>query len=89
MTDHIDRIGQVPPTTPQPVEPKNTEADPSPAFRTLLDSLEKLVRERGPGTNEVDNADDLRDAMSRADDDFKQVMDLRESLEEAFKRRMQ
>ena len=89
MTDHVDRIGPVPPTTPQPVEPKNKEADPSPAFRTLLGSLEKLVRDRGPGSTEVDSADDLRDAMSRADDDFKQVMDLRESLEEAFKRRMQ
>jgi len=89
MSESIDRIGSLSPTPPRPAEPTADEAEPSPAFRTLLDSLEKLVRDRARPATEVVDADDLRDAMSRADDGFKQVMDLRQSLEEAFKRRMQ
>ncbi|MBM4061279.1 MAG: hypothetical protein FJ265_09340 [Planctomycetes bacterium] len=58
----------------------------TPGFRTLLESLEKLAaahRQAPP----VQDADQLQDAMARADSGFTTAMELRRLLEAAFRAR--
>lgn len=62
-------------------------ADPSPAFRTLLDSLQRLV-DKQPKAPEVACPDTLRDALRDTDQVFAQAMDLRKRLEDAFRARL-
>ena len=76
-------------STPQPVSPANGTADgasASPAFRALLDSLERLVQNQ-PRAPEVADAHGLHDAIRDADQGFRQAMDLRRRLEDAFRAR--
>jgi hypothetical protein len=86
-SEPVDRL-LVPGTASAPgaAPPSPARADASPAFRRLLESLEKLARER-PATREVTDADTLQQEIARADDGFRQVMDLRRRLEEAFRSR--
>jgi hypothetical protein len=62
-------------------------ADPSPAFRTLLDSLQRLV-DKQPKAPEVACPDTLREALRDTDQVFAQAMDLRKRLEDAFRARL-
>jgi len=77
----------------QPVAPKTTAAatavpsDASPAFRILLDSLDRLVQAQ-PRAPEVQSADDLKTAIDDTDKGFQQAMDLRRRLEDAFRARL-
>ena len=67
-------------------------ADPtadSTEFRRLLEQLENLSRSAeatGAEQTGVEDADDLKNALQRAEDDFVSAMDLRRQLEEAFRR---
>jgi hypothetical protein len=72
-----------------PIAPANGP-DPrgggTPAFRRLLESLERLAQQhRQPPA--VGDADQLQAALQRADHDFATAMDLRRRLEEAFRGR--
>ena len=80
-------------SAPQPASPANGAADgpvdggaASPAFRALLDSLERLVRSQARAP-EVADAHGLHDAIRDADQGFRQAMDLRRRLEDAFRAR--
>jgi hypothetical protein len=68
-------------------QPNAAIADPSPAFRTLLDSLQRLV-DKQPKAPEVACPDTLRDALRDTDQVFAQAMDLRKRLEDAFRARL-
>jgi len=58
----------------------------SPAVRAVLDSLERLARSQ-PRAPEVADADGLHTAIRDADQGFRQAMDLRRRLEDAFRAR--
>jgi hypothetical protein len=61
-----------------------TVADPA-AFRRILERLEQLARTEPP--TGVKDAEDLADAMRKAEDGFTSAMDLRRQLETAFRER--
>lgn len=73
-------IGKAPGTGPAPATAE------SPAFRALLESLERLARhaEQQPAVHDTDS---LNDAVRRADDGFREAMELRRRLEDAFQQR--
>lgn len=81
------------PSKQGPPQQTDPTAD-STEFRRLLEQLENLSRSADKATPKiegddevpVDEADDLKDALRRADDDFVAAMDLRRRLEEAFRR---
>lgn len=89
--DDLFRIGG--PAGQGPPERVDPAAD-STEFRRLLEQLENLSRppdtavvgKAGAEEPEVTDADDLQDALRRAEDDFVSAMDLRRQLEEAFRR---
>jgi|KBSSwiStaDraftv2_1062776.scaffolds.fasta_scaffold1755650_1 hypothetical protein len=89
MTQPVDR--NAPPPAVAPVRAADgaggaSRAD-SPAFRALLESLERLApRKETPPA--VDDPDSLQRAIHDADDGFRQAMDLRRRLEEAFRQRL-
>jgi hypothetical protein len=89
MTDPIHNI-QAPKSTGEVGQTgKAPGTEGSPQFRRLLDSLEEVVRQQTSSEDEaITDPAALEDALQRADDGFKKVMDLRKSLEEAFQRRM-
>jgi hypothetical protein len=86
--------GPVPPTGAPALGPPPAVANApagdadaaSPAFRALLDSLARLARSQ-PRAPEVADADGLHDAIRDADQGFRQAMDLRRRLEDAFRAR--
>ena len=88
--DDLFRIGG--PAKPGPHKVDAT-AD-STEFRRLLERLENLSRPTGnagsqnvgPQKTGIEDADELKDALRRAEDDFVAAMDLRRQLEEAFRR---
>ncbi len=66
--------------------PAASASESSPAFRRLLDSLERLARPTE--TQEpVDDTDSLKRAIADVDSGFQQAMDLRRRLEAAFQQR--
>lgn len=75
-----------------PIEPtqRPAAAQPddgrTPTFRALLESLQRFAAPPEP-TAPVEDADALRSALERADDEFQQVMDMRRRLEDAFRAR--
>ena len=75
----IDRIQGTPPADGLSAKP----GDPT-EFRRLLEKLEGLAKK--PDQPAVENVDQLKSAVRTADDDFKQVMHLREMLEAAYQR---
>lgn len=89
-SDPADRISDqpgvplAPATGATPLPPRDGE--PTPTFRRLLESLEQLLQKR-PQSPDVQDADSLQQALARADQDFRQVMDLRQRLEQAFQSR--
>lgn len=89
MTDPIRPTGGPAPTEAPPGQSGRPAAagEPSPTFRTVLDSLERLLREKAR-PDEVHDAQDLRTAIARADEEYRRVMDLRRQLEEAFRQRL-
>ena len=80
-TDNVFRIGGANGPGEHPGEPTKTD---SVEFRRLLEQLEQLSKS---GEDKVvEDADDLRDALRKAEDDYVSAMDLRRRLEEAFRR---
>ena len=79
--DNIIRIGGSKESGPSPSEPTRTD---SAEFRRLLEKLEQLSKNSEEKV--VEDADDLRDALRKAEDDYMAAMDLRRKLEEAFRR---
>ena len=76
------RISRIQGTTP--AEGLSTKpADPA-EFRRLLEKLEGLAKK--PDQPVVEDVDQLESAVRDADDDFKQVMDMRRMLEAAYRR---
>jgi len=75
---HIDRI-----QGKQPAEPSSKPTDPA-EFRRLLEKLEALAKQ--PKDSAVEDLSQLEDAVRSADDDFKQVMEMRKMLESAYQR---
>ncbi len=86
MTDTIDRIPTPPPVAPLPAAGAAPARAESPAFRALLDSLERLARS-STSASAVTDTDSLKRAIVDADDGFQQAMDLRRRLEDAFRER--
>jgi hypothetical protein len=60
-------------------------ASASTGFQALLERLQQFAQEPPPAPP-VDNPEELRAAMQRADAAFTTAMDLRKQLEEAFRR---
>lgn len=54
-------------------------------FRRLLEKLEAVAKHSKVEAS-VEDVDKLRDAMKKADDDFSVVMDLRQKLEDAYRK---
>jgi hypothetical protein len=90
-TDTLPRIGGAstapigtPPATPAGGAPDTIN------FRRLLESLEKLTQDHreAPPAAAVADADQLQEAMQRADQGFTTAMDLRKQLEAAFRSRL-
>ncbi len=79
--DNIFRIGGSNESGDRPIEPTRTD---SAEFRRLLEKLEELSKNSEEKV--VEDADDLRDALRKAEDDYISAMDLRRKLEEAFRR---
>lgn len=79
--DNIFRIGGSNEPGDHPIEPTRTD---SAEFRRLLEKLEELSKNSEEKV--VEDADDLRDALRKAEDDYISAMDLRRKLEEAFRR---
>lgn len=86
MTDNVFNAGGAgAPQGPQPGrEPGRGKPPESAEFRRLLEKLEELSARREP--RPVEDADDLREALRRAEDDFQSVMDLRRALEDAYRK---
>ena len=84
--DDLFRIsGPEKPALPNQVDPTADSTE----FRRLLEQLENLSRPTEKARTEepeVTDAEDLKDALRRAEDDFVSAMDLRRQLEEAFRR---
>ena len=80
-TDNVFRIGGPSEPGKHPTEPTRTD---SAEFRRLLEQLEELSKSSQEKV--VEDADDLRDALRKAEDDYISAMDLRRKLEEAFRR---
>jgi hypothetical protein len=86
LLPRIDGIGAG--TSSQPsaraTAPDNAE------FRRLLDSLERLAQDhrQAPPAETVQDADQLQEALQRADAGFTTAMDLRRQLEAAFRGRL-
>ncbi|MBM3973680.1 MAG: hypothetical protein FJ301_06220 [Planctomycetes bacterium] len=74
---------------PTPLDGERAPQAPvAPGFEALLDKLGRhLAPARSP--EQVQTADDLRDAVADADASFTTAMDLRRQLEEAFKQQLQ
>jgi len=89
MTQPVDRNPAAAPVTPVRTADHAGGAGhaDSPAFRALLESLERLAPRTEP-TPAVDDAEGLQRAIRAADDGFRQAMDLRRRLEEAFRQRL-
>jgi len=80
-TQRIDQLGAL-------LAPKEPAAAPASGdFRRLIDSLEQLVAEHKK-VDDVQDADQLQDALRTADASFVTAMDLRRQLEEAFRQRL-
>ncbi len=82
MTDNVFKVGGA--GAPQGPEPKANKTSDSTEFRRLLEKLEQLSAPKEP--TPVEDADDLKDALRRAEDDFQSVMDLRRALEDAYRK---
>ncbi|GDY03481.1 hypothetical protein LBMAG49_28100 [Planctomycetota bacterium] len=83
----MDRISAAPSADAIAPPREGIGTDASPAFRMLLDSLERLV-EKQPKAPAVDCADTLRCAIRDTEQVFQQAMDLRKRLEDAFRARL-
>jgi hypothetical protein len=64
----------------------------SPRFQELLERLQRLAAEQkqaqAPADQQPDDPDRLQQALRTADDGFTTAMDLRQKLEEAFRKHM-
>jgi hypothetical protein len=80
-TDNVFRIGGPNEPSKPPTEATRTD---SAEFRRLLEQLEELSKSSQEKV--VADADDLKDALRKAEDDYLSAMDLRRKLEEAFRR---
>jgi hypothetical protein len=85
-TTSIERLSPLVPSAGTPA-PNAANDNASPAFRTLLDSLQRLI-EKQPKAPQVDCPDSLREALRDTDQVFAQAMDLRKRLEDAFRARL-
>lgn len=67
------------------------QAPDNASFRRLLESLEKLTKDhrQAPPAAAVQDAEQLQEALQRADQGFTTAMDLRRQLEAAFRARVQ
>jgi hypothetical protein len=88
MNAPIDQLRAVAPAGPAAQQTSAPSArESSPAFRALLDSLERLAQPAA-ATEPVEDAESLKRAIAEADTGFQQAMDLRRALEDAFKTRL-
>jgi hypothetical protein len=78
-------VGSTAAVAPTAAAPSATEG--SPRFQELLERLQKLAAEQ-PKADEVDTPETLQEALRTADDGFVAAMDLRQKLEEAFRKHM-
>ena len=83
MTDDVFKVGGA--GGPQNPEPGKGKAADTTEFRRLLETLEQLSARRE--SQPVEDADDLKEALRKADDDFRSVMDLRRALEDAYRQK--
>lgn len=89
MTDAPgERLAAVVPAATAPRGGTQLPADASPAFRILLDSLERLAQRRPEPRPAALDPEALRSAMREAESGFQQAMDLRRRLEDAFRSRL-
>jgi hypothetical protein len=81
-TDRIDPMA-LPKVAPAAIAPsaEPAAASGSLVFRRLLESIESLAR---TPASEVQSADDLPQALRRAEDDYVAAMELRRQLEQAI-----
>jgi hypothetical protein len=84
MNAPIDQLRVAAPAGPAPAA---AARESSPAFRALLDSLERLAQPAA-AAEPVEDAESLKRAIAEADTGFQQAMDLRRALEDAFKTRL-
>ena len=68
-----------------PGQPQAGAASASTGFQALLERLQQFAKE-APAAPPVDDPDQLRAAMQRAEQSFTTAMELRQKLEEAFRR---
>ncbi|MFK7738711.1 MAG: hypothetical protein AB8H80_00200 [Planctomycetota bacterium] len=74
---------------PAPAAPAGAPpASESPRFSELLERLQRLAAEQSK-PDEVQGPEGLKQALRTADDGYVAAMDLRQKLEEAFRRHMQ
>ena len=57
----------------------------SPRFQELLERLQRIAAAQ-PEAEQIENPEQLQDAVRKADDGFVAAMDLRRQLEDAFHR---
>jgi hypothetical protein len=90
VSEPIDRTLPTAAAAParRPEPQAGSAREDSPAFRRLLESLQRLARPAEPPA-EVHDTETLKRALADADDGYQQVMDLRRKLEEAFRQRSQ
>lgn len=86
MTNVIDPFAGAPAIAPVAGPASGAAPSQSPAFRALLESLEKLAH-KATQQEPVHDTESLKRAIASADDGFQQAMDLRRRLEDAFQQR--
>jgi hypothetical protein len=84
LNDGVPGIGGVPPT--QGTGQAKAGANDTPEFRRILEKLEQLAK--APPETPPQDAEQLQDALRKAEDGFSSAMDLRRRLEEAFRARL-
>ncbi|MBL8754067.1 MAG: hypothetical protein JNK15_12275 [Planctomycetes bacterium] len=89
MTDiHVSPgVGGATAALPSAAERPTGAVRPATNFQALLEQLQQLAR-NPQTTPAVTSADDLGAAMHAAEQSFTTAMDLRQQLEEAFRRHM-
>jgi hypothetical protein len=86
MTEPINPIQPTGGINPTPEQGKSRPAD-SAEFRRILERLQAISNgDNEAKTKQLDDTQEFLDAMKKADDQYLSVMDLRQKLEDAYKK---
>ena len=86
MTDPINPIQPTGSIDPAKGRDQGTNPD-SAEFRRILERLQAISDpDTDAQTKKLDDAQEFLDAMKKADDDYMSVMDLRQRLEDAYRK---